>query len=480
LPKEKPDKAGNSAVCRPGPAALYISHDGVLEPVGQSQILSYLQPLAREFPCGLLSFEKADKTTGHAFHATQKKLRQQGVAWSPFCYHRRPPVLAQGLDILRAGVALAAANLLGRIGLFHARSYPPALMALIGRIPQRRPLLFDMRGFWPEERISAGLWRAGGWLYRLVKGWERIFLRQADRIVVLTKAAKTTLAKRGIPRAKISVIPTCVDLAKFKLPRGKTLRRRAPWLCFSGNCQTWYLRDEMIRTAARLMEVFPGARLQILTWENPDSLRADLASLGIPPGRTRVLAASFGQMPRLLARADLGIFFIRRDPAAPGRAAIKLAEFLACGVPVLINAGIGDSDRIVKGTQTGLVLPDTTPAELEKNIPALRRLLRDRKTPRRCRIAAKKHFDLQNGVRSYRRLYRELLVPVRGSPRPLPVRSFRSLCLPATAGGTLGKVWKTLWPRRNKTVKSLSATTTPRTKPRIISAKWPRGTRKSG
>lgn len=384
--------------------------------MGQSQILSYLQPLSREFPCKLISFEKAEMATGPSFVVTRKRLRRQGVAWLPFRYHRRPPVLAQGLDILRVGMALAGANLLGRIGFFHARSYPPALMALIGRIPRRRPLLFDMRGFWPEERISAGLWRAGGWLYCLVKGWERVFLRKADRIVVLTEAAKTTLAKRGIPRAKISVIPTCVDLAKFKMPSGKVLRSRAPWLCFSGNCKTWYLRDEMIRTAGRLMKAFPASRLQILTREHPESLRRDLASWGIPSARVRVLAASFGEMPRLLARADLGIFFIRRDPAAPGRAAIKLAEFLACGVPVLINAGIGDSDRIVAGTRTGLVLPEATPAELEKNVPALRRLLRDPQTPRRCRIAAKKYFDLQDGIQSYRRLYRELLVPVRGSP----------------------------------------------------------------
>ena len=416
MPKEKPDKAGNSAVCRPGPAALYISHDGVLDPVGQSQILSYLQPLAREFPCGLVSFEKADRATGNAFHVTQKKLRQQGVAWFPFRYHRRPPVLAQGLDILCAGTALAAANLLGRIGFFHARSYPPALMALIGRIPRRRPFLFDMRGFWPEERISAGLWRTDGWLYRLVKSWERVFLRKADRIVVLTEMAKTTLVKRGIPRAKVSVIPTCVDLVKFKMPRGKILRSRAPWLCFSGNCQTWYLRKEMIRTAARLMDLFPGARLQILTQEHPDSIRRDFAAWGIPTGRTRVQAASFGQMPRLLARADLGIFFIRRDPAAPGRAAIKLAEFLACGVPVLINAGIGDSDRIVTGTRTGLVLADATPAEMEKRIPALRRLLRDPKTPQRCRAAAEQYFDLQNGIRAYRSLYQKLLSPVSEFP----------------------------------------------------------------
>ena len=38
---------------------LYISYDGMLEPLGQSQVLSYLKLLASDRSIHLISFEKA-------------------------------------------------------------------------------------------------------------------------------------------------------------------------------------------------------------------------------------------------------------------------------------------------------------------------------------------------------------------------------------------------------------------------------------
>lgn len=333
--------------------------------------------------------------------------------WVRLRYHRWPPVLAQILDIFRAGGLLAWQNIRGRVSLFHARSYPAALMALIGRIPRKKPFLFDMRGFWPEERVSAGLWPGGGTLYRLAKHCEKMFFAYSDHIVVLTRQAKKVLVSRGVPAARISVIPTCVNLKKFHPLSGKKIRSRNPVFCFSGNCQTWYLRDAMMQAARRLMEVFPEARLMILTGEDHAVIRRDLVAHGIHMSRTKLMRLSFEKMPGPLQEADLGIFFIRNDPAAPGRAAIKLGEFLACGIPVLINAGVGDSDRIVSATGTGIILQKANLDYLEKKIPALRQMLADPLTSRRCRGAAKTHFDLRSGIRSYRKLYQALLTVPR-------------------------------------------------------------------
>ena len=44
---------------------LYISYDGVLEPLGQSQILSYLKNLSLSNKIFLLSFEKKKRFSKH-------------------------------------------------------------------------------------------------------------------------------------------------------------------------------------------------------------------------------------------------------------------------------------------------------------------------------------------------------------------------------------------------------------------------------
>ena len=47
---------------------LYLAYDGMLEPLGQSQVLAYLERLAAERPIHLLSFEKAEDWRDEAAH----------------------------------------------------------------------------------------------------------------------------------------------------------------------------------------------------------------------------------------------------------------------------------------------------------------------------------------------------------------------------------------------------------------------------
>ena len=42
------------------PGVLYISYDGMLEPLGQSQVLAYLKRLAADRPIHHISFNEVD------------------------------------------------------------------------------------------------------------------------------------------------------------------------------------------------------------------------------------------------------------------------------------------------------------------------------------------------------------------------------------------------------------------------------------
>ena len=41
---------------------LYISYDGILDPIGESQILSYLEKLCKDFDFYLITFEKKNSS----------------------------------------------------------------------------------------------------------------------------------------------------------------------------------------------------------------------------------------------------------------------------------------------------------------------------------------------------------------------------------------------------------------------------------
>ena len=72
----------------------------MLEPLGQSQVLPYLERLACEWPVHLISFEKtADRQDAARMSAIQERMRTAGIKWTLLAYHKTPsaPATAIGL-----------------------------------------------------------------------------------------------------------------------------------------------------------------------------------------------------------------------------------------------------------------------------------------------------------------------------------------------------------------------------------------------
>jgi glycosyltransferase involved in cell wall biosynthesis len=161
-----------------------------------------------------------------------------------------------------------------------------------------------------------------------------------------------------------------------------------------------------------------NSRLKILivTRDNHEALRRDLQNAGVPPERLAITRTDFSDMPRYVRLFDAGLFFIKPSFSKRASAATKLAEFLGCGVPVIINDGVGDSGVIVRETRVGVVLPPKADvASLEEAAPKLWSIISDPSTAARCRATALELFDLDKGVERYRRLYARLLTnPLQG------------------------------------------------------------------
>ena len=61
---------------------LYITYDGLLEPLGQSQVLAYQERLAKDFDIILLSFEKtADLNNNELLHSMQERISKTSITW---------------------------------------------------------------------------------------------------------------------------------------------------------------------------------------------------------------------------------------------------------------------------------------------------------------------------------------------------------------------------------------------------------------
>lgn len=401
-------------------AILYLSYDGMLEPLGESQVLNYLERLSASYDITLISFEKRndihEKSRLVKFKARFEKI---GIDWHPLRYHKSPPILSTVYDVARAWWYAWRWQRRHESGIAHARGYVAGLVALLIKQRPRIRFLFDMRGFWPDEKVEAGHWTSSGISYRASKWCERRFFERSDAIVSLTEAGVRqfkTLGYKIDPDVPVKVIPTCVDMHRFcsgtqnqGLIDSLGLAGSTVIGCV-GTMSGWYLRQDMLAYLAFVSSQLANVKVLVVTREDHHCLQTDAELAGLDSGRLVLVRATFEEMPRLIRLMDCGLFFIRPTFSKKGSAATKLGEFLACGVPVVINAGVGDSDRIVRRGRAGVVLPDTTQKSFEDSMEAVQSMLTDSDVRHRCRRTAQDIFDLDQGVQSYKTLYNQLLL----------------------------------------------------------------------
>ncbi|HEY6403036.1 MAG TPA: glycosyltransferase family 4 protein [Blastocatellia bacterium] len=400
--------------------ALYLCYFGLREPLVQTQVLPYLRELVRGgVGVHLLTFEPRG---GRAWDGWERKewrtrLESQGIQWRSLDYHKWPSLPATLYDI--AFGALTAIRLVRReeIDVIHARGYVPAAMGALAKWLAGGKLIFDIRGFMAEEYVDAGVWPEGGLLYRLTKTAEKKLLKAADGFVVLTEKARKILFPRDREGRPVEVIPCCVDAKRFrpfnKESRGP-LRRKLNLegrrvIIYIGSLGGWYLTDEMAELMALAHREDASTFLMVLTQSPPEMITGRLDALGVAQSDYLVKKVAPEDAPRYLKAADFAVSLIKPSYSKMSSSPTKIAEYLASGLPVITNAGIGDLDDLIAEDHVGVILDAFDRESYSRALEGIKVLSLDRRIAERCRESARRRFDLAGvgGVR-YRRLYRRV------------------------------------------------------------------------
>lgn len=289
-------------------------------------------------------------------------------------------------------------------------------MALAAKRAAGAPFVFEMRAFWVDERVDGGLWAPGGALVRTARRAERALFRAADAILVSSRAGIERIRRepeRFATDAELVLTRTAVDLRAFAPgPRDEALAREAGLdtgfvLVYSGSAGTWYLLDEMLRFFAALRASRPDARFLVLTRAPEAEVRESARRQGVPPDALVVRGAEHGEMPRWLSLADAAIVLVKPLPSKAASSPIKLSEFLAAGLPVVLNAGVGDTGELVAEAGAGVVLDRLDERSLREG--ARRLAAADLGAMgRAARRLAEREFALDSVVDAYEDVYRRL------------------------------------------------------------------------
>ncbi|MCZ2396344.1 MAG: glycosyltransferase [Chitinophagales bacterium] len=404
------------------PNVLYLSYDGMTDPLGQSQVLPYLQGLTKcEIKFTLVSFEKKAN-----FEKNKIKIElichSAGIEWIPLKYTKTPPVLSTVWDYFKMLHIAKKVTKKKNIQLVHCRSYISSLVGLRLKKKSGVRFLFDMRGFWADERVDGNLWNLRNPVYKFVykffKNKEREFLTLSDIVVSLTNAGKEEMLRWNIPgltHDKIKVIPCAADFELFT-PTNANLKRLAKEslgfqnnfvLSYIGSIGTWYLLDEMIVFFSVLKRKIPEAKFLILTPDSPESIQRIATKYEIDPTDIYIRFAERKALPALAHSSDFNIFFIKPAYSKISSSPTKMGEILAMGIPILCNDKVGDVEDIIVQTHAGFCIDSFDQATFEKAADIIKGKHDYDGTT--IRENARKIFDLSSGVNAYRDIYQSIL-----------------------------------------------------------------------
>jgi glycosyltransferase involved in cell wall biosynthesis len=392
---------------------IYLTRNGLLEPLGQSQIFPYLKVLASSVSITLISFEKPDDwADSPARRRLQQHCDQLGIRWIPLRFRAKPRPWAPALAIPQLLlVALWQWRRRPMPGLVHARSYVPAAIALLLHRLTGVPFIFDMRALWPEELITAGHLREGSLLHQSLLWLERRCLQEASGVVSLTHAAVDYLQAlyfHALAGQRIVVIPTCADLQRFQ-PGPPAAPETLVIGCIGTVLSGWFRVDWLRAFFEAVARADPQARFELISRDSPQAIIRALDPA--PPWRDRlqIEAARPEQMPAIVQRHTASVMFFTGGLSKLGSSPTRMAEVLGCGRPVVANPGVGDMEEVIHQHRVGVLARSASPEHMDACVAELLSLLRDHELSSRCRRTAEDFFSLAAGTAAYQDLYTDIL-----------------------------------------------------------------------
>ena len=360
----------------------YLSVDSIQEGVGSSQITPLILGLAEKGKtvC-LITFEKIrpPKELVEMFSSAD-------VVWVAKKFGK--PGAIGGIVRLNA-LRRSVPNSL----VLHGRSDIATAAAIWSGIDA--PVLWDVRSLWSDQRLLIG---TAGWNHLTGRGartLENVAAKRSTAMSTLTAAVVPILEQRHkrIPTIR-EVIPTCVETSKFlisPMPGGQVT------CLLSGTFNNYY---DINRTRQVLDEIRKTVNLRTI-WARAGESPTE--RLGV--GEDVIISASHSEMPKFVKQSHFGIAICKQDNLDSLAAAVptKIGEFLASGRPVIVSSEIGDLDQLLSNTQTGVVIDHRD--SLQTVARQISELIKDPKTPDRCRELAMQHFDLEKSIERYLEIY---------------------------------------------------------------------------
>ena len=388
---------------------LYISMDGIMEPLGYSQVFKYLEKLSEHHKINLVTLEKNnDLQNTDALKLLLQKCSKNNITWYRCKYRNGWFGLGQLINVFNLIALPIYIFLTKKISLIHIRSYMPGIAIPLLSSFFKFKLIFDIRGFWADEKHDRLNWRKDSYKYRFFKGLERYLMRKADFIVTLTAASQQIISNNfAKPESMIQVIPTCVDCNEFVRIEGEESSASIK-IGYLGSVDTAYDFHKFCFLLSQIIDRYEkNLEFRVFSNQKKEVIEAILSTQNISVSKLEVGFVDRANLSKELSKLDFLGFCLKDNFSIQASMPTKIAEALACGIPIICNAFNSDIKGLIEGNNIGLIYSFEEPFD-EKYFKSLSEIILDDGTADRCINIAKSYFSLEKGSTMYHAMYSEL------------------------------------------------------------------------
>jgi PEP-CTERM/exosortase A-associated glycosyltransferase len=272
--------------------------------------------------------------------ALAERIEQVAQEWRPDVLHAHSPALC-GLAAVRAG---------RKLGI---------------------PVVYEIRAFWEDAAVGNLTGRENSAKYWMTRQLENRVVAGAGAVVTICEGLRQDLVARGVPEAKITVMPNGVDLALFGSPLDRDPALAAqlglgdgPVIGFLGSFYPYEGLDDLIAAMPSLVARAPGAQL-LLVGGGPaaDALQAQAAASSAADSIHFVGRVPHHEVDRYYALADVVCYPRKAMRLTELVTPLKPLEAMAQGKLVAASAVGGHRELIADG-ETGTLFPPDDPEGL--------------------------------------------------------------------------------------------------------------------
>jgi glycosyltransferase involved in cell wall biosynthesis len=373
---------------------LYLSYDGILEPLGSSQVLEYIKLLSKDYNFTLISFEKKEDINNLKLYKETKSIcDKKNITWITFTYYPLSKPFHALNNIIRVLIKLL-------ILLSHNKIQAIPFLNLFFNFK----FFFDTRGFWADEKADRAGWSKNGILYKIFKKLELYLFKKSSHIFFLTYHAQKIVAENNFAlKEKSSVIRTCANGNYFyPLPRinhDDVLR-----LGYLGTIDTAYDFLRIAKFFSSASKLNQRIFLTVLTKSNHEEIYKILSNLNIDESLYRIgFTRDLKELNIEINNFDLCIFYLNNNFSIKASMPTKIGEVLACGVPIACNNFNEDIQSLF--TSDTILLTDFEDQKCTSILDKMNKLKRSEDTSKNCLEAYKESFSLEQGCKEYNRCY---------------------------------------------------------------------------